>query len=138
LEIDGATLPLGRPGNVRRAGVLRTFQTPQVWGELTCLENVLVAHPDQRLSRLFGAWFNRPGMLAAERRRWQDGEAALARVGLAGYGPVHGGELAYGQQRLVEIARVIAGRPRVVLLDEPSAGLNSAETDALSDLLRSL
>jgi ABC-type branched-subunit amino acid transport system ATPase component len=138
LSIDGRPLALGKPGAVRRAGILRTFQTPQVWAELTCLENAVIAHPDQRLTRLLGSWFARPGMLGAERRRWVDAQAALERVGLADVADLPGGELAYGQQRLVEVARIIAGRPEIVLLDEPSAGLNSAETEQLATLLSSL
>jgi ABC-type branched-subunit amino acid transport system ATPase component len=138
VEVGGSAVRLGRPGRIRAAGLLRTFQTPQVWPELTCLENALLAHPDQHLSRLVGAWFLRPGMLATERQRWLDGEAALRRVGLEALADTPAGELAYGQQRLLEVARVVAARPRMVLLDEPGAGLNSAETAELSALLASL
>lgn len=138
IEVAGTPLRLGRPADVRRAGVLRTFQTPQVWAELTGLENAVLSHPDQSFGRLLGSWLARPAMLKAERRRWADAEAALARVGLESVADLPAGELAYGQQRLVEVARVIAGRPKMVLLDEPGAGLNSAETANLGALLASL
>lgn len=138
VSIDGAPVGRVRPGSMRRAGVLRTFQTPQVFPELTGLENVLLSHPDTTTSRLVGAWIARPGMLRHERQRWTDAAEALERVGQPGVADIPAGELSYGQQRLVEVARVICGKPRIVLLDEPGAGLNQSETNEFADLLSSL
>jgi ABC-type branched-subunit amino acid transport system ATPase component len=73
-----------------------------------------------------------------ERRRWQDGSEILGQMGLRHVQSVDGGNLSYGAQRMVEVARAIATRPKVMILDEPSAGLNSAETGELAVLLRSL
>jgi ABC-type branched-subunit amino acid transport system ATPase component len=138
ITVDGTPVRRVRPSAMRRAGLLRTFQTPQVFPELTGLENVLLSHPDRSLTGLAATWLVRPGMLRHERRRWDDAADALARVGLAAVAGTPAGELAYGQQRLVEVARVIAARPRVVLLDEPGAGLNRAETASLAELLAGL
>ncbi len=138
ISIDGSTVTKVRPGTMRRAGLLRTFQTPQVFPELTALENVLLSHPDTAKSRLLATWIDRRGLLRHERGRWADASAALERVGQLAVADIPAGELSYGQQRLVEVARVICGRPRIVLLDEPGAGLNQAETGAFADLLSSL
>lgn len=137
-RVHGEDLPLGRPGEVRRRGVLRAFQTAQTFGELTCLENVLLTAPDRSLSGLGGAWFRRRAMLARERERWHAATANLERVGLAGLADRPASMLTYGQHRLLELARCLAGEPSVLLLDEPSAGLNATETDTLAALLESV
>lgn len=135
LAVAGRVVRLGDPRRTRRAGVLRGFQTPQCFAELTCLENVLLAEPDRRATGLAGAFLGRPAMMRRERSRWARGMAMLELVGLAGLAGVPGGGLTHGQQRRLEIARCLAGEPRVLLLDEPSAGLNDAETRDLGDLL---
>jgi ABC-type branched-subunit amino acid transport system ATPase component len=136
--LDGTPLPLGNPGRIRRSGLLRAFQTAQNIGELTCLENVLLSDPDRHATGAAGAWVYRRRMWRRERARWGAAHDALALVGLAAMADVPARLLTYGQQRLVELARVIAGDPTVILLDEPSAGLNAAETEQLAALLVSL
>jgi branched-chain amino acid transport system permease protein len=138
LEVDGARIGLGHPGTVRRAGVLRTYQTPQTYLELTCIENVLLSSADRRYCGIAASTVLRPLMLRHERARWRRASEALARVGLLDRAEESASTLSYGQQRLLELARTIAGEPSVVLLDEPSAGLNAAETETLADHLRSL
>jgi branched-chain amino acid transport system permease protein len=132
LLIDGARTGLGRPAVVRRAGILRTYQTPQTFLALSCIENVLLSTSDRQLTGILSAWFLRPLMLRRERRRWARAAAALEEVGLLDRAELPAAGLSYGQQRLLELARVIAADPRVILLDEPSAGLNAAETQNLS------
>lgn len=138
LTIDDRRVPLGRPQAIRRAGVARTFQTPQTFSELTCIENVLLADADRRATGLVGAWLGRAPMWRLERERWARAVAALDRVGLADRAEHEAGLLSYGQQRLLELARSLVGAPRVLLADEPSAGLNAAETATLAALLRDL
>ena len=75
-------------------------------------------------------------MLKRERERWRHAAAALDRVGLLDRAEESAANLSYGQQRLLETARTIAGNPKIVLLDEPSAGLNVAETEILAGHLR--
>ncbi len=135
LRVDGNRIPLGRAGGVARLGVLRTFQTPQVHDRLSCLENVLVGLPDRRLRSLPVAWFRRLAMMKAERARWEEAVVALEFVGLSKKMHVPGGSLSYGERRRLELARVYAGTPRTLLLDEPAAGLNHAETHNLVELL---
>lgn len=138
LTIDGNGVRLGDAGAVRRAGVLRTYQTPQTYLELTCIENVLLSSPDRRYTGIFAATILRPLMMRHERRRWQRAAEALARVGLLDRAEESAAALSYGQQRMLEIARVIAGDPEVILLDEPSAGLNATETEILAQHLKRL
>jgi ABC-type branched-subunit amino acid transport system ATPase component len=137
LEIGGDSIPLGRPARVRRAGFLRTFQTPQTFTELSCVENVMLSATDRRGTSLNGSFVGRPWMWRSERARIEAAYVALARVGLAHLADQSAHGLAYGQNRYLEIARAIAAEPRLLAMDEPSAGLNQAETAALGKLIKS-
>ena len=106
-----------------RAGLARTFQTPRLFAELTVRENVAAG-----LSALGGR----------RARRGERVEPLLKRLGLEDLGRHVVASLPYGHQRRVEIARALAGEPRVLLLDEPAAGLNDSETAELRELLREI
>lgn len=138
VRVDGHDLPLGRPAAARRLGLVRTYQTAQTFTSLTCLENALLATPDRRRTGLAAAWFARRAMRRHETDRWERAMAALDRVGLADVATAMASELSYGQQRLLEVARAIAAEPRLVMLDEPAAGLNDAETARLAELLQGM
>jgi ABC-type branched-subunit amino acid transport system ATPase component len=135
VEVAGAPVPTGRPQRTRRAGVARTYQTPQTFTALTCIENVLLGVPDRQRTGILAGAVARPVVLADERRRWGEAQAALERVGLPDHAERPAAGLPHRDQRLLELARALVGQPRIVLLDEPSAGLNAAETDALCELL---
>lgn len=138
LTIEGRPVRMGHPAKVCRAGVARMFQAPQVFSELTCLENVLLADADRRRGGLASAWLGRPLMLMTERVRWRNAWSTLERFGLADHAHSSPAELSYGNMRRLELGRALASRPRVLLLDEPSAGLNDAETEELAGLLQEL
>src|SRR5690606_27705604 len=131
LEVAGAPVPLGKPPRVRRAGLGRTYQTPQTFTALTCIENVLLGVPDRRRMGIVAGAVARPLVLADERRRWAAAQAALERVGLPDHAERPAAGLSHRDQRLLELARALVGEPKVVLLDEPSAGLNATETEEL-------
>ena len=135
VHVDGRRIALGRQGCVSRQGVLRTFQTPQVHDTLTCLENVLIGLSERNLRTLPVAWFRRRAMVRAERQRWERAFQALEFVGLADAQDTPAGALSYGQRRRLELARVYLGQPKMLLLDEPAAGLNQHETRELVELL---
>lgn len=138
LRIDDRPVALGRPGRARRAGLVRTFQTPQTFDNLSCIEDVLLATTDRRGTGLVAAWLGGPFTRRRERARWADATQALARYDLRDRAETPASALAYGQRRRLELARAWVARPRILLLDEPAAGLNAAETERLAEDLRSL
>jgi branched-chain amino acid transport system ATP-binding protein len=122
---DGRSLRRVRPSRVIRLGIARTFQNLELFPRLTVLENVLVgAHISTRLQR------------EAEQRR--HALETLADVGIAGHADRAAAGLPYGTLKRVELARALASRPRLVLLDEPAGGLNHEEVDDLVGLIRRL
>ncbi|CAM3499798.1 ABC transporter ATP-binding protein [Hydrogenibacillus schlegelii] len=124
------------PSAVARRGLARTFQNIRLFKTLSALENVLSAlHPRTR-SGVFAALFRTPGMRREEAWAREEARRALAFVGLQDVADRSAGTLPYGHRRLLEIARAIALRPKLLLLDEPAAGLNPAEKAALADLIR--
>jgi branched-chain amino acid transport system ATP-binding protein len=113
-------------------GIVYTFQAASLFKGLSCYENVAV--PAQR--RLLRGW---RGRLALDQRGLDEGvQAALAAVGLADRGMQPAGELAYGHQRLLEVAMALATRPRLLILDEPTQGLAQGEIQQLCDLVRTI
>lgn len=136
LAIDGQPVRLGRPRASFKAGVARVFQAPQTFTELSVLENVLLSSSDHRYRGTGGAWLARPAMIRHERARWGRALEVLDLVGLKEYASAPSTLLTYGQQRLLELARALISEPKVLLLDEPSAGLNDAETRSLGHLLQ--
>lgn len=137
LRIADAHVELGGPHAIRQAGLLRTFQTPQTFTALSRAENVMLASSDHADRSLFSVIFRRRRMVATDARRLDGADAAMRRSGVRP-APGTATGLAFGEQRLLELARAIGADPRVVLLDEPSAGLNSAETDQLRHVLEGL
>jgi ABC-type branched-subunit amino acid transport system ATPase component len=136
LTVEGSKVPFGRPRAAWRAGIARVFQAPQTFEALSCLENVVLSSDDTTRRGLTGAWLGRPAMWRHEKRRWERGMEVLDLVGLAHLASAPAALLTYGQRRLLELARALDGKPKVLLLDEPSAGLNDNETLALGELLR--
>ena len=123
---------------IARLGVVRTFQKPQLFSDLSVLENLEIAQFSSLRHSLVGAVLGLPG---ARSKSMQARERAieLARaVGLQEWLHRPAATLAQGQQRLLEIGRALAARPRVIVLDEPAAGLSASEIDRLSEVLREL
>jgi len=138
IRIDGTEVTGRGPTSIARMRVQRTFQTPKLLGDLTLLENVRFGgYVRERASgvelalRLPRAR-REARELDAEALRW------LTLVGLAGRADERAASLPHGQQRLVEIARALIGQPRLLLLDEPAAGLSMGELDELGDLMRAI
>jgi branched-chain amino acid transport system ATP-binding protein len=136
--LDGVRLDGRRSYRVARMGVARTFQNIRLFDALSALDNVLVARRDRTLLRSFGRLAFLPAAAHAEGREREVGLRLLQRLGVDGHDPRPAGTLPYGDQRRIEIARALAGEPRLLVLDEPTAGMNRAETDELGATLRAL
>ncbi|MGC0421531.1 ABC transporter ATP-binding protein [Embleya sp. AB8] len=136
LFVDGLPVRLGSPERSRRSGLVRMFQTPQPVRALSSADNILLANSDHRHRDLLAAWLLRPLLTRVQQERQTDTPTAAARAGSGRPAGPGTDVLTYGERRLLDIARGIAAVPRVLLLDEPSAGLSSRETDALLLLLR--
>jgi branched-chain amino acid transport system ATP-binding protein len=122
----------------RRAtlGMARTFQNIRIFGAMTVLENVLTGLHPSLGSSLGAVIFRLPTFRAEERKAVAAARAALDLVGLSARTDDPAASLAYGDQRRLEIARAMAQSPRLLLLDEPAAGMNPAETVALGELVK--
>ena len=138
LEVDGRPVPLGVPGASRRAGVLRTYQAPQTYDHLSCIEDVLCRTADRRHTGILPSWFLRPAVLPANgsggRSRWTRSRAS----GSAEFAEPPAGRLTYGQRRLLEVARAIAGAPRSCCSTSRRPASTPARPTQLAGYLRAL
>jgi branched-chain amino acid transport system ATP-binding protein len=133
IEFFGQRLDGMSPHRVTRSGIARTFQNIRVFKEMTLLENVLVAMGDHARFSMLGVLLPLPAYRDAERRDRQAACELLSRVGLVDKANFFAGTLSYGEQRRLEIARALATQPKLLLLDEPAAGMNSLEKQQLMD-----
>lgn len=129
----------GLPGQmIARMGVIRTFQHVRLFSRMTVIENLLVAQHQHLKSGIFAGLLKTPGFRRAEADALARAATWLERVGLLALANRQAGNLAYGQQRRLEIARSMVTRPELLMLDEPAAGLNPKETDELNQLIMEL
>jgi len=124
-----------RPDQLARRGIARTFQSIRLFKGLTVLENVLVGRYVRSRSDALASLVPFRDAARPERER---ARLLLERVGLGKRAGAFAGELAYGDQRRLEIARALAAEPRLLILDEPAAGMNPTESAALREMLREL
>jgi branched-chain amino acid transport system ATP-binding protein len=123
---------------VNRAGLARTFQNIRLFKEMSVVENLLVAQHMWINRSMLAGILNTPGYRKAEEVALNTAFYWLEVVNLVGCANRLAGELSYGQQRRLEIARAMCTRPQVICLDEPAAGLNPQETEELSGMIRKL
>jgi branched-chain amino acid transport system ATP-binding protein len=127
-----------RPDQVMQRRIARTYQNIRLFSAMTAIENVLVGMHVQLHSSSIGAIFRPPEVVQEEARALQEARDLLAYVGLQGQGDVMARNLPYGSQRRLEIARALASDPELILLDEPTAGMNPQETEDLMAFIRRL
>jgi|WetSurMetagenome_2_1015567.scaffolds.fasta_scaffold06381_3 ABC-type branched-subunit amino acid transport system ATPase component/ABC-type branched-subunit amino acid transport system permease subunit len=135
ISLGGAAIAGKKPHAITSLGMARTFQNIRLFGELTVLENVLIGRHCHSRAGLFASILRLPSQKAEEAGIRAKALEMLEFVGLKGKEFAQANSLPYGQQRLLELARALASDPQLLLLDEPAAGLNAAETDALVGLL---
>jgi branched-chain amino acid transport system permease protein len=134
----GADTTTARPYALSLAGLARTFQNLRLFGQLTVRENILVALDRTRAYTIWQYALWQPGVLARERRLRAQADEILERYGLVDFAEADPSSLPYGIQRRIEIARAMAAKPRLLLLDEPAAGLNGEEVQQLIRIVRSI
>ncbi|UWG96875.1 ABC transporter ATP-binding protein [Dehalobacter sp. DCM] len=135
---DGKAITGMKPYLAARAGVTRTFQNLQLFAGMTVLENVMTGAYLQGKKGFVQSFFTYPDRSREEKRVRQEAMKLLEDVGLAESANMLASVLPFGQQRLLEIARSLASHPKLILLDEPAAGLNAAESEVLTDYLKKL
>lgn len=124
------------PGHViSRKGMVRTFQHVRLFKEMTVVENLLVAQHRHLNTNFLSGLFKTKSFKKAEAEGIERAANWLDRIGMAEFANRQAGNLAYGQQRRLEIARCMMTQPKLLMLDEPAAGLNPAETDELDELI---
>lgn len=119
-----------------KRGMIRTFQNIELFGTMTVLENVMIGLHSRSKSGLLACSFAMPWARSEERRIRSEAMEWLAFVGIESLASVQASNLPFGKGRLLEIARALASKPSMLLMDEPAAGLNSQETQALAVLIR--
>jgi branched-chain amino acid transport system ATP-binding protein len=138
IEFEGIPLDGLSPDRITSMGISRTYQNIRLFANMTAMENILVGmHPHLR-SNWIGAILKTPAVVREEREATQQARELLQFVGLRGMGDLLAVNLPYGQQRRLEIGRALASRPKLLLLDEPTAGMNPRETMEMMAFIRRL
>ncbi len=132
-ELNGLT-----PDRVAAAGISRTYQNIRLFRNITALENLLVGMHLHLKSHWWGAILNTSATREDERRAQREAMHLLQFVGLRGRGDILARNLAYGEQRRLEIGRALATRPALLMLDEPTAGMNPRETSAMMEFIETV
>ncbi len=138
MAFQGRSIRGWAPHQIARAGMSRTFQNPSLFLHMTVLENVMIGRHSRTRWGFLGCSLRWPGQAKEERAIRQAALSQLDRVGLSHLAAAPAGALAFGQRRMVELARALATEPELLLLDEPASGLNSREKDGLAELMRQI
>jgi branched-chain amino acid transport system ATP-binding protein len=126
------------PDQIVRLGIARTYQNIRLFPALTAMENILVGLHTHLKARFLGIVVGTPGTRKEEQEADEESSRLLRFVNLAGKGEFLAKNLPYGEQRRLEIARALASRPKILLLDEPAAGMNPSETQEMMDFIQHL
>jgi len=138
IRFDGAVISGRRPHLVTGSGIAMTFQNIRLFDNMSALENVMVGADAQHKTGVFSAALGLPRHRREERDGRTRGQELLEFVGIGRVGEDTAKNLSYGDQRRLEIARALATGPKLLLLDEPAAGLNASEKIGLAQLIRKI
>lgn len=138
VQFDGNPISHLRPHDISRLGILRTFQTVEIFKNMTVLENILLGcHPSAHTPFLFSG-FKTPWSRKKERKFRQRAEDILGFIGLSQKAGEQAENLPLGDQKILEIGRALAADPKLICLDEPAAGLNETESHVASSLIKAI
>jgi ABC-type branched-subunit amino acid transport system ATPase component len=138
VRLAGESIGGRKPHRIVALGIARTFQNIRLFPDMTCLENVMAGQHCRLAAGFWTALLHTSGQRKEERQATAFCQGLLERVGLQRFAHELAKNIAYGSQRMLEIARALASRPRLLVLDEPSSGLNTRETEELIGFLRQL
>jgi branched-chain amino acid transport system ATP-binding protein len=136
--LDGMNITGLSPDRVTHRGIARTYQNIRLFKNMTAVENILVGMHPHLKSGMIGSIFHSPGTQREEKEAVEEANRLLQFVGLRGKGDLMAKNLPYGDQRRLEVARALASKPRLLLLDEPTAGMNPSETHEMTNFIRRL
>ena len=136
IHFDGKDITGASSHRVASSGLIRTYQLVQLFKHLTVAENVEIGSHRVTRGGVFSALFRPQWMRQQEKDVCRNARELLRFVGLEDQADMPADTLPYGRQRLLEVARALAARPRLLLLDEPAAGLNTQETAALAEVIK--
>jgi branched-chain amino acid transport system ATP-binding protein len=138
LLYQGKKLIKQKPHQIARKGIARTFQNLRLFESLSALENVAIAHHLHDRTDLFSGILGLPKIRIQQQQTYSQALKLLELVGMASKAEQQACNLAYGDRRRLEIARALALKPQVLLLDEPAAGMNTNEKGSLSELIKQI
>jgi branched-chain amino acid transport system ATP-binding protein len=138
IEFDGRSILGLTPDQISQRGISRTYQNIRLFSNLTAIENILVGQHALLKATLFGPIFGTAATKREEKEALAESRRLLNFVGLGGKGDLLARNLPYGDQRRLEIARALASKPKMLLLDEPTAGMNPHETEEMMRFIRRL
>jgi len=133
---DGATVSGLPPYKLAARGMSRTFQNLQIFFNMTAIENVMVGRHLHLNGKLLPALFRLPSLVRKDREAKERAAELMASVGLAKYVDAHASSMPYGALKRLEIARALASEPKLLLLDEPAAGLNATESREIDEVIK--
>lgn len=138
IKLEGKSLVGLKPDEVAKKGISRTFQNIRLFGEMSVIENVLVGMHSHLKTNLFGILLNLPKTKREEFEAEKEAYRLLEYFDLAHLLNEKAKNLSYGAQRKLEIARALATKPKLILLDEPAAGMNPKETKELTAIIKKM
>lgn len=135
VTFNGRDITKLRPHQVTDLGISRTFQNIQLFDAMTTQENVMIGHHTRTNSTILGTMFHTKKMKEEEWKCYHRAEAMLEFVGMQNEKETLASNLPYGKKRILEIARALTSEPRIIMLDEPCAGMNASATNDLAQII---